>query len=57
MRKSKELSSSELKEIVDTLLEQIKGIPEDPKTLKAAEELHRELSYLSLEDLLTTFTI
>jgi len=43
--------------MVDELLEEIKGIPEDPETLKAAEELRRELGRWTVEDLLKPFTI
>lgn len=51
------MNSPEFRKMVDELLEEIKGIPEDPETLEAAEKLHRELSYLSSEDLLKPFTI
>lgn len=52
-----DMCSPEFREMVDELLEEIEGIPEDPETLKAAEELHRKLSYLSPEDLLKPFTV
>ncbi|MGD2250535.1 MAG: hypothetical protein PVF58_19225 [Candidatus Methanofastidiosia archaeon] len=55
--KKKDLSSIELKKKVDSLIAEIEGIPNDPETLKAAEKLHRELSFLSPEDLLKPFTI
>ncbi len=57
MTEKKDLSSIELKQKVDVLIVEIEGIPNDPETLKAAEKLHRELSFLSPEDLLKLFTI
>ena len=56
MRKMVDMTP-EFQEMVDELLEEIKGIPEDPETLKAAENLRRELGRLTVEDLLTHFTI
>ena len=57
IKKKIDMNSPEFRKMVDELLEEIKGIPEDPETLEAAEKLHRELSYLSPEDLHKPFTI
>lgn len=57
MGKNIDMKSSEFEKKVDELLEEIKGIPDDPETLKAVEELRRKLGRLTVEDLLEPFTM
>lgn len=47
---------SEIEPIIDIIVDKSDSII-DSKTLKEAEEFHRRISYLSVEDLLEPFTI
>jgi hypothetical protein len=54
---TEKVSPKELNQRVDALIKEIESIPDDPETVKAGEKLHRELSFLSPEDLLKLFAI
>lgn len=47
---------SEIEPIIDIIVDKSDSIL-NPKTLEEAEEFHRRISYLSVEDLLEPFTI
>ena len=47
---------SEIEPIIDIIVDESDNIL-DPRTLKEAEEFHRKISFLSVEDLLEPFTI
>ncbi len=53
---NKRIIQREIKPKIEEIIDELSKVP-DSKTIEEAEKLHRELSYLSTNDLLRQFTI
>jgi len=57
MSNKKARTPKELQADRESLLKAVRGITQDPETLKEAEEFHKKTSNLTPEELLQRFTI
>lgn len=55
-KEKKKLGMKDIETKIDEVMRELNSIP-NSKTLEEAEKLHKELSYMSTDDLLKPFTI